>query len=267
MPIWSGAPGDAPELTDLAEKLDSLSATELVLLGLGITLVALISHPLQVPLVRLFEGYWQRPPLRWVETAAKRRQQKRWDALARRIEMPGGATADRILDAQLASWAWTRQFPERRCDCLPTALGNTLRAAEDRAGVPYGFTAVVAWPRLYPLLSPDMRMVVDDRRDGVDLAVRLSATAYTATLATVALLAQHGFWMAVAAVPATLAWVAYRAAVAAATSYGEALHVAFDLHHFDLLQALRLELPKTLRDEREIGEALSDFCARESTMS
>ncbi len=48
----------------------------------------------------------------------------------------------------------------------PTLPGNVLAAVESRAGEPYGLDAVVAWPRLYPLLGEGVKAVVDDRRAG-----------------------------------------------------------------------------------------------------
>ena len=41
-----------------------------------------------------------------------------------------------------------------------TGLGNALAAMEDSAGAAYGLDAVVAWPRLYPLLGDKVRAVV-----------------------------------------------------------------------------------------------------------
>jgi hypothetical protein len=42
---------------------------------------------------------------------------------------------------------------------------------------------------------------------------------------------------------AVSSWVAHQAAVRAAIAYGHQLHVAFDLHRFDLLRGLHYPLP------------------------
>jgi hypothetical protein len=56
-----------------------------------------------------------------------------------------------------------------------------------------------------------------------------------------------------------LAWLAYRAAVAAAVAYGEGIRAAVDLHRFTLLEALHLPLPATPEEERELNRRLSRF--------
>ena len=67
-------------------------------------------------------------------------------------------------------------------------------------------------------------------RDQLDIAARLCITLLLATVVSGALLLTHGWWLALPAVTALLAWVAYRAAIQAAVAYGEEVAVAFDLH-------------------------------------
>jgi hypothetical protein len=256
--LWSGAPAQPPDLGRAIATARSLDAADALLLALVITLLAVLLHPLQLPLVRLLEGYWHRPPLRWLAGPAIRRQQRLWDEFVRRTEVGEQPTPAAVQEAGRALWAWERRFPRLREDVLPTALGNALRAMEDRAGRPYGLGTIVAWPRLYPLLGETVRAVVDDRRDAVDLAVRLAATAAVTGVIAAALLVRHGSWLLVALVPFLVAWTSYRSAVVAAMAYGEAVRVAFDLHRLDLYTALHLELPHDPAAERKLGASLSD---------
>ena len=152
-----------------------------------------------------------------------------------------------------------RLFPSDPAWLLPTRLGNALRAAETRAGEPYGLDAVVAWPRLYPLLPDGVRALVDDQRDGLDLAARFCAVFAAAAAVSLVLLATHGWWLLVPAGCLLLAWLSYRGAVAAAVAYGEGIRAAIDLHRFDLLTAMHLPLPATLEQERAVNEQLSLF--------
>jgi hypothetical protein len=152
------------------------------------------------------------------------------------------------------------RYPDAEHAVRGTALGNALAAMEDSAGAAYGLDAVVAWPRLYPLLGEQVRALVDDLRDGLDAAARLAATCALTALITVGLLVWHsGWWTALALAPAVLAMVAYAGAVRAAVAYGDAVRVAFDLHRFDLLRALRLAVPSNQIDEQAANGRLCDF--------
>ena len=124
-------------------------------------------------------------------------------------------------------------------------------------GQQYGWDAVVAWPRLYPLLSPGVRTVVDGQRDRLDTLARLAMTSAATALLTIALLSGSGWWVLVAAIPAAIARLAYLGAVHSAMSYGDAVTVAFDLHRFDLLTQLHLALPADIGQECTIASQVS----------
>ncbi len=247
--LWSGAPGEPPDLDRILDHARALDAWEGALLALALVLAALVAQPFQLALVRLLEGYWGygragrrlAAPGLWL-------QRRRHAALVARL----GPVRSR--DAALAmvgtELARRRLFPEREDDFLPTRLGNALRSAERRAGAPYGLDAVVVWPRLYPLLADALRALVDDRRDQLDLASRLTVVFGAAALASFGLLVRYGWWLAVPAGCLALSWLAYRGAVAAAVAYGEQMRAAIDLQRFDLLRALHVPLPETL--EREV---------------
>jgi hypothetical protein len=140
----------------------------------------------------------------------------------------------------------------------PTTLGNALAAMETTAGESYGFDAVVAWPRLYPVLGERMRIIIDDRRNTLDSAGRMSATMAVTTVVSALALAQSGWWLLLSLIPLALARIAYIGAVRAAIAYGEAVRTAFDLHRFDLLTALHLPLPEDPETERRENIQLCD---------
>jgi hypothetical protein len=152
-----------------------------------------------------------------------------------------------------------RRFPLPEHLIQPTALGNVLAAMEDTAGRAYGLDAVTAWPRLYPVLGEQVRSIVDDLRDGLDTAARLAVTMTTTAVASLVLLGWSEWWMALAAVPFAVAVVAYRGAVQAALAYSTSVHVAFDLHRFDLLKALHTTPPAVVKDERLTYEQWCDL--------
>ena len=142
---------------------------------LVLTVLVVLLHPLQLPMIRLLEGYWPR----WASPLSafgRRRQERRRRTLTSAAELPD---TDDVAAVQRAGQAGTRlraAFPVGDRPLLPTALGNALSAAESRAGREYGWDGIVAWPRLYPVLGEQVRAVVDDRRDGMDAAARFSVT-------------------------------------------------------------------------------------------
>jgi hypothetical protein len=252
--LWSGAPGEAPDLDRILDEARELDAWAGGLLFLSLLVAAIVMQPLQLGLVRWLEGYWPRP------LAARGRER-----YERRVTALEATTAPRrkpLTPEELATMSDAaselRLLPPRE-HLMPTRLGNALRAAEVRAGEPYGLDAVVAWPRLYPLLPDPVRAVVDGQRDALDVNARFCSIFAAAAVISAALLVTHGWWLLVPVGCLVLAWLAYRAAVASAVAYGESIRTAVDLHRFTLLEALHLPLPATPEEERELNRKLSRF--------
>ncbi|MFI9328747.1 hypothetical protein ACIGZJ_14515 [Kitasatospora sp. NPDC052868] len=263
--VWAGARAwAAPEGAGLNFKAAwataaGLGAGELVALVLAVTLLGVLLNPLQLPLVRLFEGAW---PRLLGGGLALRRQRRRKRALETAALLPQGATApspEAVQRAGEAGQELRRRFALPDHVLRPTTLGNALAALEDSAGRPYGLDAVVAWPRLHPLLVGEVRTLVDDRRDALDGAVRIAAVMAATSVVAGVLLLRTGWWWLLALVPLVVAAAAYRGAVQAALGYGESVHVAFDLHRADLLKALRFEVPTRQGEEQTLFTELSDF--------
>lgn len=259
--VWSGAPGDAPDVGRIPDHAAALGTFEAGLLTVTLLVAAVVSAPLQLTLVRALEGYWGgSPPARALAARMTARHERRRADLAalsapRAQEQPDDEER-RAMEG--AAGALSRRYPPAG-RLLPTALGNTLRAAEARAGQRYGLETVTAWPRLYPLLGDGVRAVVDAQRDQLDVAARFCAVFAVAAATTAVLLATHGAWPALALAPLALALLSYRGAIEAALGYGEAIHAAFDLHRFDLLAALHLPLPADRESERDANGRLTAF--------
>jgi hypothetical protein len=280
--VASGPPFRDPDLANILSSVGKLKASQLVVVSVFVLAFSFIAYPFQLSLVRLLEGYWGASSARsslgalGIELNRRRRERLYFDLYFADLPVPSHVTrvAGRILQGEDRAWREKayRERQRQRADeqldsfpseelLLPTRLGNALRAAEDLAGQRYGLDTLTMWPRLYAYLSERMEDVLADLRDQLDIAARLCAVLVAATLVSVALLAVHGWWLLVPVVTALLAWVAYRAAVRAAISYGEQLYVAFDLHRFDMLRGLHLPLPPTPAEELEHNRALSDFFA------
>ena len=254
--LAAGAPGAEPSLHRAWQVLRGLSAGQVLLLTLALVIVALLLDPLQLRLVRLLEGYWP-PRLAIVARRSRERQCNRRERAAQSAKIGDDLSPQAVQEAGAREARLQRRFPDDPDAIRPTALGNALTAMETRAGQQYGWDAVVTWPRLYPLLSPGVRAVVDGQRDRLDALARLAMTSAATALLTVALLSGSGWWVLVAAIPAVVARLAYVGAVHSAMSYGEAVTVAFDLHRFDLLTQLHLPLPADIGQERKIASQVS----------
>jgi hypothetical protein len=260
---WSGAPASSPSVGRAVMHARHVAGWEAVLLAVAVVVVALIAEPLQVTLVRLLEGYWGQSRvgrlLAAPDLAFHRARRGRLDRAQRRS--PGDPVS--ALAAREEAARKLRAYPPEAA-ILPTMLGNVLRSAEGRAGSRYGLDAIVVWPRFYPLLSDKVTAVLDDLRDQLDLAARFCVVFGIATVISVVFLAAHGWWLTAAAVTLAGALLSYRAALAAAAAYGQAVEAAFDLHRFDLLTALHLPLPADLTGEVAANQELSRFLRQPS---
>jgi hypothetical protein len=257
-PDWLGRSGRGINFGRAWSTAARLGTGQIVMLAIALLLIAVVLQPFQLSVMRVLEGYWPG----WC--GGKRllaRQGKRRDALVRRARLPQLAAerTDKVIqEAGQAGYELRRRFPLAEDLLRPTALGNALAAMEDDAGQVYGLDAVVAWPRLYPVLGDGVRAIVDDRRDTMDAMARMAATMAVTTLATVALLAWSPWWW-LALAPLALSVLAYRAAVATALGFGDAVRVAFDLHRFDLLSSLHMTIPDRQQQERELNEQWCDY--------
>ncbi len=256
----------APESIDWSlgiSKITTLTATEAILFVVFVTVVALVLHPLQVPLVRLFQGdSW---PQRLTQFRI-RRFTKRHERLASSlVPQQGPAPDDCSQDLTSMSRNFTQfrvRYPSDPKRLKATAFGNRLAAAEDRAGTVYGLDAAVIWPRLYVVLDQQCRMLVDDSRNQVDVAVRLTISGYICAGVSASLLILSGWQVLWALVPLVIGVMAHAGAHQAATAYGRALQVAFDLNRFSLLESLHLKKPRCLATERQTNQQLSTLLSQ-----
>ncbi|MDH6452406.1 hypothetical protein M2156_003257 [Streptomyces sp. SAI-149] len=214
----------------------------LLLVGAGAAVLGILLYPFQVRAVRVLEGYWDR----WPATAGlagvlMEVQRRRRQALSERADaaVRGGTNARRV-----AADAYRRMASGAPEDVLlPTALGNALRAGELSAGERYGLTTLSSWPRILMQTSDRLSEALRSARTALDASVNLCwSLLASGVLAAVALYDEPTVrWAPLAAF--LLASVAYKGAVTAAQAYAGLMHVVYDLHRFDLLDALHHPLP------------------------
>jgi hypothetical protein len=257
-PGWSAQPGHRIDFTAAWATASHLRIGEIVLIALAVILLAVALHPLQFAMMRMAEGTWPA----WLGARyAMRWQKRRRDRLTRAAQLPAQAelTEAAIQRAGAAGSELRRQFPAPDQLLRPTTLGNILAAMADTAGRVYGLDAVIAWPRLYPLLGEELKSLVDDRRDTLDATIRMTVTMTATAITALFLLAWSGWWVLLALIPLGIAVLAYNAAVQAALAYAETVHVAFDLHRSNLLSVLRMELPARQDAERLLNQQWCDL--------
>jgi hypothetical protein len=213
---------------------------------------------LQLPVLRVLEGYWPRP-LHWLQIAMARRKRKhvdkleeRWQALAQipsEKRTPWQQAEFVRLDARLAT------FPLDPRRMMPTRLGNIMRAAEDHAYVRYGLSADVCWPRLWLALPPETQETLSHARQKLDTAVHLFIWGLLFVVWAV-----WAWWVIVVALITVV--VAYVSTLQAAAVYGELLRSVFDLYRFDLYEQLKWPLPETVGSEIAAGKRLTEYLFR-----
>ncbi|GIM96849.1 hypothetical protein [Paractinoplanes toevensis] len=249
--ILAGAPGHAPRWDSLLTHSRDFGWTGAAA-ALAVTVaVALLAEPLELATIRLLEGYWPTTgPLRKASAVGawlQRRQHARLTFLEGSSDL---AVSDEAAEAKAV------RFPPDPDRLLPTALGNRLRAFEDKAGAGYELDAITWWPRLYHALSDQTRATVDQYRNQLDVAARLTIAFAGGAVALAVLLAPYPLWWFVPALTGAFSWFAYRSALGAAEIYGIAVIAAIDVYRLHLLQEMRVEVPRDTVAERKLNAQL-----------
>jgi hypothetical protein len=126
----------------------------------------------------------------------------------------------------------------------------------------YGINLATFWSRLQPVLQKDAAFygVLQDAKAQLDFLVSsFWLSAMTTTVWVVALpWRPQAVWLFVAMAVAgqLVARFCYVAAVENYVAFGEIVRTSIDLHRFELLDALHIARPSSLRQERQIWESL-----------
>ncbi|MFC0112283.1 hypothetical protein [Kibdelosporangium aridum] len=292
---WHGE----PNLKALGVRLTEWSIPQVAWLLLATFVLALFVHPLQFATVQLLEGYWGSSRLALGAMRLRvAHHRKRAQRLADRVdeldvlieesfeshpaysedldEETYHQLVDEYLDSDSANHllahlvardalqASHERYPVGR-RIMPTRLGNTLRRYEDVAGVQYGLEAITTAPH-FSLVIPEPHLAyLRDSRQLLDTTVRLCFVSLLATLITFAALLTDGLWLLVTLVPYGLAYLAYRAAIAAADEYGTAVSTIIDLDRFVLYERLGLPRPRDTDEERRYNAQLMSLLRWETT--
>ena len=259
--LQAGAFSGRPDFHTLAQQSKQLSASTILLYALGVFVFALLLQPFQLGLVRLLEGYWGKSRtaslLVQVIAAPRRRMFARQLEMSKKaVRAPKLAGSQRIDDQHSALREYRKRqrlkakadalrlrYPRTPERVLPTALGNALRSFEDTAGQRYGLETIPAFRRLHPLMSAQLTKTYAASRLQLDSAAGLCVAFVVITLVSTPPLVHDGWWLALPATTALLAWISYRGAIASALLVGRSVTTAFDLHRHDLIRSMHYAPP------------------------
>jgi len=291
----SGAWHGPPHPDWIGPRVGSWSITGVAWLLLASLATGLFLHPLQFAMTQVLEGYWGHSRAAQVLLRIRiRHHRKRLQAtqdmvtwIDDRIDVQIAEQLSQLRDDDPASLTGktveqqqrvilhseygnnlggllaagesadhaTDRYPEMD-RIMPTRLGNALRREEDRAGQQYGINTMLTAPH-FALVSAEKHVqYLRDTRQQMDTSVRLSVVSLLGTLEAVACLLTDGWWLLIALAPYSLAYLAYRAAAAAADEYTTAVKTVIDLNRFALYESLNIQRPRDTIEERKTNKAL-----------
>ena len=269
------------EFTAAVKTAKAWEDSPLVVLEITIVVLVLsvVLSSMNIPIVRLYEGYpWKDSWIGRICLAVRRKhfrdlsvvrgRLKRFRLHLRRLNIQelGEPAWAGTAQGQLAR-AMNTYYPNDESLVLPTRLGNVIRAFETYTSRQYGVAIVNLWPRLMMTVEDKVVAAVENAKTAFDFM--LHASFLSAVLALL-ILGCGLYWHPLSAptwLPPWLAWTvlfggisyaAYRAAISQALVWGGQVKVAFDLYRFDLLKQLGYELqPADLSEERRIWEVVN----------
>ncbi|GHF09449.1 hypothetical protein GCM10018789_44540 [Streptomyces werraensis] len=260
---------------EIAEgRIDRLSSYQLGGLVAGVIVTALVLPAVLAAVpqgVQDSRSYWR--VTRLLRTWHRRRRDQlrlQWSRQRRRVEADialrgpvwwsgtPNDQAERTIRVDRMAETLAVRYPTDDALVQATVVGNVLAAARQRIEDVYALDVLLSWPRLYPVLSRRMRWAAAMQRAALDASVAAWALAL---LVLCAVLPANLLWdkydVHAWAAPAAVVIAARMAAVRAAVRYATTVRVAFDLHRFDLYEALHLHAPADLGEEQETNRALS----------
>ncbi len=241
---------------------------QIFLVGVGFLLIivtATLLELFQPSFTRLYAGHWTVPPFSWVRNYSVHRikknlnnQKKRYSELALKI------TKDNISESEKYEYEKLERFlsdwPTAEDDIMPTLLGNVLKVSEAYSYTHYGLDAVTIWPRLYFQISEDIKEALTVAYGDLCILIRISLLSLVTGVIWIPLFLIRGLWLysLLFILWFVISWFCYKTAIEAAKRYGTIIKIAFDLHRFDLYEALHWPLPKEISSEVPSPSVIAD---------
>jgi len=247
------------------EKWGAVALTFVVLVVTGLL------YNLNIPIIRLYEGYsWENSAVGSALASLKKRRLGRLRRLHSSVSSlrgrmvaiaPNNALVDGLVVEQSAlAVALNSQLPDGENWVLPTRLGNVIRCFERYSTLAYGMDAIVLWPRLVAKIDSGFASTIDDAKTSFDFMLNTSFLCALSACGVFAILLLHPtplLWgllvpyLLPLALFVALAFLFYAFAVNRAFAWGQGVRAAFDLYRLSLLKDLGYEQkPLTYQEER-----------------
>jgi len=257
-------------------KLWDDKTTAMIFLTLVVLVAAVALSMLNVPIIRLYEGYpwrdsWiggkfteaERGRLNDILTLRRLIKKLRKDLRIHKLRIAD----DGLIEAQrVLARAANDEYPGPSL-VLPTRLGNTIRSFETYPLEQYGFPAIAVWPRLQAVLPAPYVQGLDGAQTSFNFMLNCSflSALLAALLVICGLLWRHPFsanvdrtWLVWLALLAIVWRLFYFGAINRAAEWGAQVRAAFDLYRGPLLTQLGYDFkPETPAEERRIWEAIN----------
>ena len=250
-----------------------------------VILFAFLLGNFQTAIIRLFEGYWRTWPLSVLRDYRQNYYRRRFRYLkasvwshyrtvrpqSRAALMERGNEKERKSALKESNTLSQNEreyllfLPQREEHVMPTQLGNIIRAAEVYPFYRYKIDAVVIWPRLHAVLPAEFVNSLIAAKTTMVFMLMMSVLSFSFTIAAclpLALFTSRVGLFLVCALGIPLSWICYQNALHGASSYGESIKTAFDLHRWKLLEALHLKLPTDPDNEKDIWDEVTNLIYR-----
>ncbi len=222
---------------------------------------AVVVNRLTLTALRFLEGYWP-AQLGWIERSFRARQRRRFTQYDDRFQdlaprIAEGSASARERRAYAAADRGLHSFPsepnltdpER---LMPTRLGNILRAAETRPIDKYGLDPVKCWSRIWLVLPEETKKALNDARAALDAATAVWVWGLLSLIWT-----PWAWWVPLVGIAVSVG--AYVWLLGRAEAFGELIESAFDVHRWQLYDALHWPLPADPATERATGAAVTAY--------
>lgn len=262
-----------------AKRFENIDTKDLVVLSLLTIVLSGVIYNLNIPIMRLYEGYPWRDSLlgKWLT----RHYQNQFDNLKAREQ--GMRVVRDVLQSDVSnkraaefaarldriSQRIVNEFPSNRTSILPTRFGNVIRSFEDYPRRQYGISAITLWPRMIAKIDKEYAATIDDSKTALDFMMHGSALSgiFAILILAVGLIYRSPLnkesiiiWLAEILIFATLSHLMYRGSINRAAAYGAKIKASFDLYRWELLKQLGYaRTPTTVADERAFWENISRF--------